>query len=67
MILHNDVLYGIVLGSMIWNGVAWICMILHCAHCMVLHCIANHLIVLDGIALYLKLLHGIAIYRMAEP
>ena len=57
-------LYGTVLGFMLWLGIAWICIILHCTHCMVLHSLANHLIVLDVIALYLKLLHGIAIYCM---
>ena len=48
---------------MLWLGIAWICIILHCTHCMVLHSLANHLIVFKVIALYLKLLHGIAIYR----
>ena len=45
-------------------NIAWICMILHCTQCIVLHCLANLLIVLDGVALYLKVLHGIALYRM---
>ena len=53
MVLHDLAIYQI-------YNIAWICMILHCTHCMVLHCIANHLI---GIALYLKVLHGIALYR----
>ena len=53
MVLHDLAFYQI-------YSIAWICMILHCTHCMVLHCIANHLI---GIALYLKVLHGIALYR----
>ena len=53
MVLHDLAFYQI-------YSIAWIRMILHCTHCMVLHCIANHLI---GIALYLKVLHGIALYR----